>query len=167
MSAVYTDSVLVSVFESILLDLIDVPLNQALDKHQVKSSEFFNYLARNADAKALFDAQTHCIARKLALETVDISDNEPDPARANVRIKARQWLASKYLPKEYGERIDVSVQTVDLTDALREARARRERVLHPSFTEAKQLTDVSVNIGIQSGDATDLESVASLASMLE
>ncbi len=159
MSAVYTESVLVSVFESILLDLIDLPLQQALDKHQVKPAIFFNYLARDAHAKALFDAQTHCIARKLALETVDISDTEPDPARANVRIKARQWLASKYLPKEYGERIDVSVQTVDLTDALREARARRERVLHHSFTDAKQLTDVADNAGIQRGNATDLESV--------
>lgn len=156
----------VTVFDNILFDLIELPLEQALNKNGVKSSIFFNYLANNADAKRKYDVYTQCVARKLALETIDIADEEIDPARANVRIKARQWLAGKYLPKEYGERIDVNVQTVDLTDALREARERRERMLHHSFTEAKQLMDVAEYAGVQRGDATDLESVDSLDSML-
>lgn len=156
----------VTVFDNILFDLIELPLEQALNKNGVKSSIFFNYLANNADAKRKYDVYTQCVARKLALETIDIADEELDPARANVRIKARQWLASKYLPKEYGERIDVNVQTVDLTDALREARERRERMLHPSFTEPKQLMDVADYVGVQRTDATDLESVDSLDSML-
>lgn len=156
-----------SVFECILQALYDVPLQDALRKYDIKTSSFFNYLAKHPEAKLLYDTHTTNLARKLALDCVDIADTDADPVRARVRIQARQWLAAKYAPKEYGERLDVNVQTVDLTDALREARERRERVLHPSFTEAKALPHVAENAGIQRGDATDLESVASLDSMLD
>lgn len=153
-----------SVFECILQELYDIPLEEALRKYDIKTSSFFNYLAKHPEAKLLYDTHTTNLARKLALDCVDIADTDADPVRARVRIQARQWLAAKYAPKEYGERLDVNVQTVDLTDALREA---RERVLHPSFTEAKALPHVAENAGIQRGDATDLESVASLDSMLD
>lgn len=156
-----------SVFECILTDLYDIPLQDALAKYDIKTSSFFNYLAKHPEAKLLYDTHTQNLARKLALDCVAIADNDADPVRARVRIQARQWLAAKYAPKEYGERIDVNVQTVDLTDALREARERRERVLHPSFTEPKALTHVANNMGIQRSNATDLESVASLDSMLD
>lgn len=149
-----------SIFECILQDLYDIPLQDALRKYDIKTSSFFNYLAKHPEAKLLYDVHTQNLARKLALDCVDIADTDADPVRARVRIQARQWLAAKYAPKEYGERLDVNVQTVDLTDALREARERRERVLHPSFTQAKALTHVADNACIQRGDATDLESVA-------
>lgn len=156
-----------SVFECILQELYDIPLEEALRKYDIKTSSFFNYLAKHPEAKLLYDVHTQNLARKLALECITIADGDVDPVRARVRIQARQWLAAKYAPKEYGERLDVNVQTVDLTDALREARERRERVLHPSFTEAKALPHVAENTGIQNGDATDLESVVSLDSMLD
>lgn len=156
-----------SVFECILQELYDAPLQNVLEKYSIKTYSFFNYLAKHPEAKILYDTHTQNIARKMALDSVHIADTDLDPVRARVRIQARQWLAAKYAPKEYGERLDVNVQTVDLTDALREARERRERVLHPSFTEAKALPHVVENAGIQRGDATDLESVASLDSMLD
>ena len=148
-----------SIFECILQDLYDIPLQDALRKYDIKTSSFFNYLAKHPEAKLLYDVHTQNLARKLALDCVDIADTDADPVRARVRIQARQWLAAKYAPKEYGERLDVNVQTVDLTDALREARERRERVLHPSFTGAKALPHVADNAGIQRSNATDLESV--------
>jgi hypothetical protein len=49
-------------------------------------------------------------AQHYAEEIVEISDNDPDPQRARVRIDARKWVACKLLPKKYGEKIDHSVE---------------------------------------------------------
>lgn len=38
-------------------------------------------------------------------EIVEIVDNEIDPARARVRMDGRKWVASKLLPKRYGDRV--------------------------------------------------------------
>ena len=38
-------------------------------------------------------------------EIVAISDEEPDPARARVRMDARKWYASKLKPKRYGDKL--------------------------------------------------------------
>lgn len=43
-----------------------------------------------------------------AEETTDIADTEGDPQRARVRIWARQWIASKRVPRKYGERIEIT-----------------------------------------------------------
>ncbi len=43
-----------------------------------------------------------------AMETIDIADNEPDPAKARVRVAARQWLAERLAPKKYGTRVEHS-----------------------------------------------------------
>ena len=39
-----------------------------------------------------------------AEENVDISDNDPHPVRARIRVDARKWVASKLLRKVYGDR---------------------------------------------------------------
>jgi hypothetical protein len=43
----------------------------------------------------------------LAEETMHIADAEPDPARARVRVAARQWLAARIAPKKYGDRLEL------------------------------------------------------------
>lgn len=40
-------------------------------------------------------------------DCVWISDNDPDPQTAKVRIDARKWYASKLLPKVYGDAISL------------------------------------------------------------
>lgn len=61
-------------------------------------------------------------AESYADEIVQIADDEPDPAKARVRVDARKWVASKLKPKKYGERATVSheggatpIETVALT----------------------------------------------------
>ena len=44
-------------------------------------------------------------AERNAEEIVDIADTEPDVQRAKVRIDARKWVASKLVPKKYGDRM--------------------------------------------------------------
>lgn len=41
-----------------------------------------------------------------AEDGVYIADTEPDPARARVRVAARQWYAERVAPKKYGQRIE-------------------------------------------------------------
>lgn len=47
-------------------------------------------------------------ANYYADQIVEITDTERDPNRARVRVDARKWIASKMLPKVYG---DMPVQT--------------------------------------------------------
>lgn len=43
-----------------------------------------------------------------AEDGVYIADTEPDPARARVRVAARQWYAERVAPKKYGAKIEHS-----------------------------------------------------------
>jgi hypothetical protein len=73
----------------------------------------------------------------LADELVDLADEMPpadlDPAlinawvnRQRLRIDARKWSASKLRPKQWGDKIDVSVThtQISITQALEQAEAR-------------------------------------------
>ena len=73
----------------------------------------------------------------LADELVDLSDEMPpadlDPAlinawvnRQRLRIDARKWSAAKLRPKQWGDKIDVSVThtQISITTALKDAEAR-------------------------------------------
>jgi hypothetical protein len=73
----------------------------------------------------------------LADELVDLSDEMPppdlDPAlinawvnRQRLRIDARKWTAAKLRPKQWGDRVDVSVThtQISITQALESAEAR-------------------------------------------
>ena len=55
----------------------------------------------------------------------DVARNEPDVNRARLIIDTDKWLASKLIPKVYGDKLDVNVNaTIDIGDALAAARAR-------------------------------------------
>jgi hypothetical protein len=73
----------------------------------------------------------------LADELVDLSDEMPpadlDPQlinawvnRQRLRIDARKWTASKLRPKQWGDKVDVTVThtQISITTALREAESR-------------------------------------------
>lgn len=69
-------------------------------------------------------------ARAILLERrvdhmADVARNEPDVNRARLIIDTDKWLASKLIPKVYGDKLDVNVNaTIDIGDALAAARAR-------------------------------------------
>lgn len=55
----------------------------------------------------------------------EVARTEPDVNRAALIIKTDQWLASKLIPKVYGDRLDLNItQTIDIGSALAEARNR-------------------------------------------
>ena len=90
-------------------------------------------------------------AHNHADDIVSIADEDPDPQRARNRIDARKWIASKLMPKQYGDRLDVNVtQTVDINAALSDAMTRA-KLIPSQVIDNKQLIEHR---------ATDSESVA-------
>lgn len=65
--------------------------------------------AREAQAEAFVDEMVAIADSPNA--TVDPDTKEPvirDPARDRLRVDTRKWVASKMLPKKYGDKIDVT-----------------------------------------------------------
>jgi hypothetical protein len=70
---------------------------------------FWSLHAKDADFR---DQVAH--ARRLGIELLSheilqIADERTDPRHRQVRIAARQWLLSKLLPRNYGDKVDLSI----------------------------------------------------------
>lgn len=63
----------------------------------------------NPDFAAQFDAASREGARAMIDDTMSIADDETlDPNSRRIRVDTRKWIASKVLPKVYGDKIAVS-----------------------------------------------------------
>lgn len=116
------------------LDLFDAIAEfgylDALEKFGIHPGALSKYILNSPIAFQRYSQARAIYADVLAADVVRIARTELDAQRARNLIDAHKWLASKYKPKEYGERIDVNVtNTVDISGPLNEARARRERLL--------------------------------------
>ena len=98
-----------------------------------------------------YQAARHAGADALAEQIIEIADTEPDAQRARVRTDCRRWLASKFLPAIYGDKLDLSItKVVDIAGPLAEARARSglvriidaEVVVVPDATTPTDGTDI-------------------------
>lgn len=78
-------------------------------------------------------------------EALDVVKNEPDVQRAREIANMHRWAAGKFNAKRYGERIDLNVtQTIDVSDALKEAKARMIRPMHDQLTQQQpQVIDIT------------------------
>ena len=75
------------------------------------------WLAENADFAEQYARAREAQAEFYADEIVSISDGgeEADPTRDRLRVDARKWVASKLLPKKYGDRAELNVSgTIDV-----------------------------------------------------
>lgn len=82
-------------------------------------------------------------ADSLAEEIVEIADTETDANRAKVRCDARKWLASKFLPARYGEKLDLSVAVqAPVAAALAAAHARVRRFGKETAVDAEVIEHV-------------------------
>jgi hypothetical protein len=82
----------------------------------------FRWIETRPDFAAKYARAREFQAEANAEEIIDIADDEDDPAKARVRIDARKWVASKLLPKKYGDKATVQheggdkpIETVALT----------------------------------------------------
>lgn len=64
----------------------------------------YRWLAANAVFRDMYARAREEQADTLADDILAIADTEPDAAKARVRVDARKWVASKLLPKKYGDK---------------------------------------------------------------
>lgn len=71
-------------------------------------STVYNWLLKHEGFREKYEIARTMQQDTYVDETVHIADTEPDPAKARVRIYARQWHAGKLRPKKYGDRLDLN-----------------------------------------------------------
>lgn len=105
-------------------------LAYSLKIHGVKATEFFKELSVNPSLKAEYDLSRLIKADLMADELLTIADDDTlEVGRAYNMIQARKWVASKYNPKNYSERLEVNVnKKVDISVALDDAKKRLESI---------------------------------------
>ena len=81
-------------------------------------------------------------AETFADQIVEIADTEEDAAKARVRVDARKFVASKLLPRTYGDKQEVNInQSVSIAHAealmLLANRAREAKLIEAPTIEIK------------------------------
>lgn len=69
------------------------------------ASTVFAWLTREPSFQEKYAHAREVQAHMNADETREIVDNEPDPARARVRLDQRKWFAGRLLPRVYGDKL--------------------------------------------------------------
>jgi len=113
-------------------------------------------LRNNPDLQAAYRDAIEDRADALADDIIALADSEPPahldgPARhawvaqLKLRVHARQWVAAKLRPRVYGERLDLSVQTeqISITKALAMAEAR---VFEDNQEHPRELVDYTSDV---------------------
>jgi hypothetical protein len=123
-------------------------------------STFEEMLAFDAPLRLAYEKAMQARADRLVDEILELAD-EPMPEglegasasawvqRARMRVDARKWIASKFKPRMYGDRLDVSV-TDERISVLGALNAAKTRVLENSGSivdvEAKPSTNRTADI---------------------
>lgn len=128
-------------------------LKRIIDSEQMHPAEFFKTVYGTPGLSESYSQAQKARAELMVEETVEITDEEPDPQRARVRIDARRWYASKMQPQKYGEKLDLNVnQTVDIGLALKEARKRLLPESDPTMDSSGQLIEsIAIKLPLPSG----------------
>jgi len=100
---------------------LDTVLRWAMDAEH----EFYGHYRRARDLR------TELYADEI-VEIADAAVDRDTAAAARVRCGARQWVASKLLPKTYGDRVHQQIDVrVSHADAVREIEERRAQRIEP------------------------------------
>lgn len=83
-------------------------LRYACESVGYKASTFLDWVAEDNDLAEQYARARALQAEHYADEIIRIADSTQDPQKARVQIDARKWIASKLLPKKYGEKVDVT-----------------------------------------------------------
>lgn len=119
-----------------IMQLAKDMLNAGLDFPT--AGQIYDYCYSSSEIRETYMNARESFAHAVADDVVNIADMERDPQKARNRIQARQWAASKIMPKIYGDKLDLDVTNkVDIGAAVTLARARL------SSMRGNQLIDVT------------------------
>tara|TARA_Y100000034_G_C6798087_1_gene357852 strand:+ start:451 stop:927 length:477 start_codon:yes stop_codon:yes gene_type:complete len=112
---------------------LDIPYKRLY--YQISSNDDLN--SRYMEAKKAYAEMT-------VSQIQDITDKlergHIDPASAKTIISAKQWVASKYAPVQYGERQTIDMQVSDATQLHLEALRQQMRLAKDITPKKKQIT---------------------------
>ena len=97
------------------------------DSRGIQMGRFIRWIMRDEQRKARYYAAQETGAEIICAEIQAISDGEDtleDVQRSKLRIDTRKWLMGVHNRKRFGEKSEVNVQVVDLTEAMAKAAAR-------------------------------------------
>ena len=101
-----------------------------------------------SEARATYTQAREVFSHAVVDELIDIADSERDPQKARNRMNARQWVASKVIPKVYGDKLDMTVtNTIDLSAAVKAGRERLAKM------RGNQLIDITPENPITTTDS--------------
>ena len=96
-------------------------------------------------------------AEALADKVQTAAETEADPIRARVKCESYKWLASKFKPDTFGDRVDVNVNgQIDLVAAISEA---KDRTLRLGCDQAQTIdAEYEEIVGVEPDSPTDKQS---------
>ena len=107
-------------------------LRYALSKIPLSTKTFYEWLEKDEEKVKLYARATEERAEAILDEMIDIVDNNTNDVnvledgkevvnndviqRSRLRYDARRWLVSKLNPKKYGDKLDVTQETKQITE---------------------------------------------------
>lgn len=138
-----------------VVDLIEggQSLKVACETLGIAMQRFNEHKRSDKDLSAAYGRAMETRADYLAEQIIEIADTESDSSKARNQIDARKWFAAKVHPKQYGERVDLNVtQSIDISAALEEARARLLSMRDQSNIIDAQAIDITNQKAVASSD---------------
>ena len=90
-------------------------LRTACEQFGYKASTFLEWVGQDAQLAEQYARARTLQAEHYADEIVRIADSAIDPQKARLQVDARKWVASKLLPKKYGDKVDLTTDGERIT----------------------------------------------------
>lgn len=101
------------------------PLKKIINEILSTEYEFWLYRQQYPEFRNTFEQARQEGLEHIADGLITIADDYVDVQRGRLKSDNAKWLLSKRKPSVYGDKVDIHVsQTIDITSALTEARAR-------------------------------------------
>jgi hypothetical protein len=111
------------------------------------------WLNENEEFRAAYARAREKRAETFAEQMIEIADTAEDPAKARLQVETRKWIASKLLPRMYGDNQRVEVQHTISETAARVLQDLAQRQKQRKADEAKYI-DVTPDHSLVEGRVT-------------
>lgn len=122
------------------------PLRIIIDAILTSEIGFWVYRQQHPDYQVAFEQARQEGLEHLADGLMTAHDDITDVQRARLKSDNAKWLLSKRKPAIYGDKVDIHVtQTIDISTALNEARARVPSLRPNAADQAIDVTPTSIS----------------------
>ena len=83
-------------------------LRAACEKHKMSAANFLLWVDADETLAKHYARAREVQAEYYADDIIRIADSTQDAVKGRLQVDARKWIASKLLPKKFGDRVDVT-----------------------------------------------------------